>query len=122
MAGTNLKTTNYVVVVDFEEGMCLTDAYLLGWDNKYDWYTADIDACDIMTPKGNIKKCHYGILIEVDRWNTAYVGHEQKDCIDACDGANQEGYNCTVCKLEKDAEGEWILIPVYPVGEEEVDS
>jgi hypothetical protein len=105
--------TNYVIVVDYDENNpYLEDNYLLGWNNKYDWYDTDTCGYEIMTPKGNIKKCKYSLLIDIDRWVSVYVGTEVKDCIDYCKGGNEEGYNCTVCKLEKDSDGEWIVVPV----------
>ena len=106
-----LKKTNYVVVVDYEEGQTLSDCYLLGWNSKYDWYDCDTCGDEIMTQKGNVKKCKFGLLIEVSKWVSVYVGHEQKDCQDYSDGGNKEGYNCTVCRLEKDGD-DYRLIPV----------
>ena len=107
---SNLKKTNFVVCSDANEvkdGMYLEQICLLGWDNKYDWFATDIDACDILTTKGNIKKCKYGLLISITRTVAAYVGHEQTDCQSYCDDANKEGYDCCVCRLEQDATGDW---------------
>lgn len=112
---SDLKKTNFVVctnAAEIEDGMYLEQVYLLGWDNKYDWFADDIDACDIITPKGNIKKCKYGLLIDITRNVAAYVGNEQKDCQSYCDDANKEGYDCCVCRLEKDTEGEWRIYKV----------
>lgn len=110
----NSSKTNYVIVVDYDENNpYLEDNYLLGWSNKYDWYDCDTTGDEIMTPKGNIKKCKYSLLIDIDRWVSVYVGTEIKDCLDYCKGGNEEGYDCTVCKLEKDSDGEWIVVPVH---------
>jgi hypothetical protein len=109
----NLSKTNYVIVVDFDpSNNFLDDQYLLGWNNLYDWYDCDTVGIEIITPKGNIKKCKYSFLIDIDRWTSVYVGTEIKDCIDYCKGGNEEGYKCTLCKLEKNSDGEWIVVPV----------
>ena len=105
------KVTNFIVVVDYEEGQTLSDCWLLGWNNKYDWFDCDTCGDEILTPTGRVKKCEYGFLIEIDRWVGVYVGHEQKDCQQYSDSGNREGYNCTVCRLEKTGD-DWNLIPV----------
>lgn len=110
----NLETTNYVVcscASDVEDGMCLDEIWLLGWDNRHDWFTTDIDSCDIMTPKGNIKKCQYGFMIQTSRHESAYVGNTQANCQSYCDDANREGYDCCVCRLEK-VNDEWLVYKV----------
>ena len=107
---SNLKTTNFVVVVDYEEGQTLEDCCLLGWNNKYDWFDCDTYGDEIITPKGRIKKNEFG-LIDIDKWVSVYVGEEQKDCQDYSDDGNKEGYDCTVCRLEKNGD-DWNLIPV----------
>ena len=106
-----LKKTNYVVVVDYEEGQTLSDCYLLGWNHNYDWFDCDTCGDEIMTSKGNVKKCEYGFMIEVSKHVSVYVGNELKDCKDYSDDGNKEGYNCTVCRLEKNGD-DWNLIPV----------
>ena len=107
---TELKKTNYVIVVDYEEGQYLDEVYLLGWDCNTDWFNCDIDSRDIMTPKGNIKKNHNG-LIDVDSHSSAYVGETSKELFDYARSAKEEGYECTVCRLEKDEDSDWRLIP-----------
>ena len=111
MVKTKLETTNYVVVVDYKEGQTLSDCWLLGWNNKYDWFDCDTCGDEIITPTGRIKKCKYGLLIDIDRWVSVYVGNEISDCQSYCDDGNKEGYNCTICKLEKNGD-DWNLIPV----------
>ena len=107
------KFTNFVVVVDYNSNNnYLEDQYLLGWNNKYDWFDCDTLGDEIITPTGRIKKCEYGLLIPINRWVSVYVGHEQKDCQTYSDDGNKEGYNCTVCRLDKDLNGEWIVVPV----------
>ena len=107
-----LKKTNFVVVTcDFEDGQPLDELWLLGWDNNTDWFTTDIDAQDIMTKAGNVKKCQYGFMIQTSRHECAYVGHEQNDCQSHCDSAIREGYECAVCRLEK-KDGEWVVYKV----------
>ena len=106
------KVTNFVVVVDFDpNNNYLEDQYLLGWNNKYDWFDCDTCGDEILTPTGRVKKNEFG-LIEIDRWVSVYVGETQTDIQSHSDSGNKEGYNCTVCKLEKDSDGEWIVIPV----------
>ncbi len=104
------KVTNYVVVVDYEEGQTLSDCWLLGWSNKYDWFDCDTSGDEILTPTGKVKKNEWGI-IHVNSDVGVYVGTEIKDCQSYSDSGNKEGYDCTVCRLEK-TEDDWNLIPV----------
>ena len=107
----NDKKTNYVVVVDYVDGQTLENCCLLGWDNKYDWYSCDTYGDEILTPKGNVKK-NNGITIDIDRWVSVYVSETEDWCRDCSNDGNSEGYDCTVCKLEK-KNGDWLLIPIY---------
>lgn len=107
---SNLKTTNYVIVVDYEEGQTLEDCYLLGWNNKYDWFDCDTCGDEILTPKNNVKKNSFG-LINIDKYVSVYVGEVKEYCTDYSRDGNKEGYNCTVCRLEKNGD-DWNLIPV----------
>jgi hypothetical protein len=109
-----LSKTNYVIVVDFdEENNYLEDQYLLGWNSLYDWFDTDTVGDEIIETDGSIKQNEFG-LIEIDRWTMIYVSDEKglPDLQSHCKGGNDEDYNCTVCKLEKDSDGEWIVIPV----------
>ena len=106
----DMKKTNYVVVVDYEEGQTLSDCYLLGWSNRYDWFDCDTTGDEILTPTGRIKKNNWGI-IEVSHKVGVYVGETESECKGYSDDGNREGYNCTVCKLEKNGD-DWNLIPV----------
>ena len=106
-----LKKTNYVIVMDYSKESYLEEAYLLGWNNNEDWFDTGIDSRDIMTPAGDVKKNHWG-LIDVDSHSSAYVGETFEDCADYANDARKEGYECTVCRLEKDDEGNIRLIPV----------
>ena len=110
MVKTEKKVTNYVVVVDYEEGQTLSECWLLGWNNKYDWFDCDTCGDEIMTPTGKVKKNNWG-LIEIDRWVSVYVSETEKWCRECSDSGNKEGYDCTVCKLEKNGD-DWNLIPV----------
>lgn len=105
-----VKSTNYVVVVDYEQGQTLSDCYLLGWSNEQDWYDCNTLGSEIMTPTGAIKKNLRG-LIEVGPQVSVYVGETDYDCKDQAEGANNDGYNCTVCRLKKYG-NDWNLIPV----------
>ena len=107
-----MKTkTNYVVVVDYVEGQTLSGCRLLGWNNKYDWFDCDTYGEEIMTPTGRVKKNDFGLLIKIDRWISVYVGETESNCRSYSDDGNREGYDCTVCRLEK-MEDDWNLIPV----------
>lgn len=113
----DFKDTNYVVCScarAIQDGMYLEDIWLLGWNNRTDWFTGDIDACDIMTEDGDVKQCKFGLLIDVDEYESAYVGNTREDCQSYCDSANREGYDCCVCRIEKDENGDWL---VYKEGE-----
>ena len=110
MTKTEKKNTNYVVVVDYEEGQTLSECWLLGWNSKYDWFDTETGGDEIMTPTGKVKKNKFG-LIQVNTNVGVYVGEEQKDVQSYSDDGNREGYDCTVCKLEKNGD-DWNLIPV----------
>ncbi len=107
---TNLKKTNYVVVVDYEEGQTLEDCCLLGWNCKYDWFDCDTYGWEILTPTGRVKKNKWN-LIDINKDVAVYVGETVDGCKDYADSGNRESYNCTVCKVEKDGD-DWMLIPV----------
>jgi hypothetical protein len=104
------KVTNYVVVVDYVEGQTLSDCWLLGWNNKYDWFDCDTCGDEILTSTGRVKKNKYG-LIDIDRWVSVYVSDTEEWCRECSNDGNKEGYDCTVCRLEK-IEDDWNLIPV----------
>ena len=106
---SELKKTNYVVVVDYEEGQTLDTCCLLGWNNKYDWFDTDTYGFEILNNDDSIKERDY-CCIEIDKWVGVYVGETVEECKDYSDDADREGYNCTICRLEKVDEG-WNLIP-----------
>ena len=109
---TQTKPTNYVIVVDFDSrNNYLEDQYLLGWDSKSDWFDCDTYGDEIITPKGNIKK-NNGFCLSIDKWVGVYVSDKQSNVQEYSDSGNDEGYDCTVCKIEKDSDGEWIVVPV----------
>jgi hypothetical protein len=110
---TELKPTNYVIVVDYVDGQTLSDCWLLGWSNKEDWFNCDTYGFEILTKTGRVKKNKYGLLLEIDKWVSVYVSDEQKTLESYCDDGNGEGYDCTVCKLERE-DDDYKLIPVYP--------
>ena len=109
--GTTKKKDTYVVVVDYVEGQTLEDCFLLGWNSKYDWFDTDTCGWEILTPTGRIKKVDI-VTIEIDRWVGVYVSNNVNGCRDHSDSGNREGYDCTVCRLEK-KDDEWLLVPVY---------
>lgn len=100
----------YVVVLDFEEGTYLEAAFLLGWDNQIDWYT-EVYGSDIMTDDGKVKSVPNGYgTIEVSRLISAYVDTTADGLTDVVEGASLEGYDCTICRIETNADGELILV------------
>lgn len=106
------KKSLYLVVVDFDpNNTYLEDNYLLGWNSKYDWFDTDTCGYEILTPKGRIKK-YSTVTLDIDRWVGIYIGENKSYIKDYSDDGNKEGYNCTLCKLEKDSDGEWIVVPV----------
>lgn len=110
---SDLKNTNYVLVSNYEDEEYLSDCQLLGWNNKEDWFSNDTYGFEILTQTGRVKKNKYGLLLDIDRWVSVYVSDEQKTLESYCDDGNREGYDCVVCKLEKDVD-DYKLIPVYP--------
>lgn len=110
----NPKThpTNYIIVVDYDKNyQYLDDQSLLGWNNKYDWFDHDTCGFEILTKTGRIKRNKYG-LIDINRWVSVYVGEKQSDVQSYSDDGNKEGYDCTVCRIEKDSNGDLIVVPV----------
>ena len=105
------KATNFVVVVDYEEGRTLEDCYLLGWNNKYDWFDCDTCGWEIQNEDGSVKQNEWGLLIKINDSVAVYVGENESNCRSYSDDAIREGYDCTVCRLEK-TEDDWNLIPV----------
>lgn len=106
------KQVNYVIVVDFDPNYeYLDNQKLLGWDCKTDWFDCDTYGDEILTPKNRIKRTGY-CWIEVSKWVGVYVGRTVDDIKLYSDNGNKEGYNCTICKLEKNADNDWIVVPV----------
>ena len=105
-----MPKTNYIVVVDYEDGQKLSNCFLLGWNDKYDWYDTDTCGDKIMTSTGEIEENEFGI-IEVSNHVGVYCGETEHFCRCCSDGGNIDGYDCTVCRLEKD-NYDWNLIPV----------
>lgn len=118
---SDLHKTNYVIVVDYVEGQMLSDCMLLGWNNKYDWFDCDTYGFEILTKTGRVRKNKYGLLLDIDRWVSVYVtDNDSTSYRSYCDDGNNEGYDCTVCKLEKDG-NDYKLIPTYPTYDDEDD-
>lgn len=104
------EITNYVISTNAEEtedGMPLDHLWLLGWDSDEDWY-ADIDSQDIITADGDIKTNDRG-MIEISNTETVYAESTPDDLISTCELARKEGYDCCVCKLEKDTDGNIVV-------------
>jgi hypothetical protein len=106
-----LKKTNYVVVAYYDNEEYLDDCCLLGWNGREDWFDTDYYGYEITTPKNNIKKNDCG-LIWMNTHTSVYVGETYENCKDYCDMGNREDLECVVCKLEKDTDGKWKVIPV----------
>jgi hypothetical protein len=108
---SELRPTNFVIVVDFDPKNTYLDSQsLLGWDNDTDWFDHYTDGDEIITSKNNIKKNKWS-LIQIGSVGL-YVGEKQSNVQDYSDSGNREGYDCTVCKLEKDSNDEWRVVPV----------
>ena len=108
---TQTKPTNYVIVTDYtDRDNYLENQTLLGWDNDTDWFDHYTDGDEIITKTGRIKRnkwgqIHIGSVV-------LYVGETQSEVQEYSDSGNDEGYDCTVCKIEKNSDGEWIVVPV----------
>ena len=102
--------TNYVIVVDYEEGQTLDTCCLLGWNNREDWFSTDTYGFEILNDNGSVKQNDFG-LIEIDVRVSVYVGETEDDCRSYSDDGNREGYDCTVCKLVETPVG-YDIIPV----------
>ena len=93
-------------------GLSIQPSVTLGWNGLYDWYDCDTIGDDIINTDGSIKENDWGLL-EIARWVSIYVSEDDvADLKDRADGGNSEGYNCTVCKIEKDGDDNWIVVPV----------
>lgn len=103
--------TNYVIVVDYSpRDQYLENQTLLGWDNDTDWFDHSTYGDEIITSTGSIKRNEHGLIFIGNVG--VYVGESQSDVQSYSDDGNEEGYNCIVCKIEKDSEGNWIVVPV----------
>lgn len=109
---SNYKSTNYVIVTDFNPSDNYLDSQtLLGWDNDTDWYDHYTEGDLLITNTGRIKKNKWGQIFFGSI--CVYVSDTLDDDIkDTCKNGNREGYDCTLCKIEKDSEGYWIVVPV----------
>jgi hypothetical protein len=108
------RQTNYVIVVDFDQdNNYFEDQFLLGWNSMYDWYDTDTVGDELIYQDGSIKLNEFG-LIKVSWWVTVYASDESglPDLQDHCKDSIKENLNSTVCKLEKNSNGEWIVVPV----------
>ena len=105
-----LKKTNYVVVAYYDGEHYLDECCLLGWNGREDYYCTDFYGDDIITPKGNVKKNDRG-LIWTSTHTSVYVGETLEYCEDHAKWGNLEGLECRVCKIEKDSNGDLIVIP-----------
>lgn len=101
--------TIYAVACYYDESDYPEGTILLGWNNNYDWFDTDSYVDDILTPKGNLKKVHNG-LINVNRWTAVYVGEKVEDVQDYMEDANEEGIEAIVVKIEI-TDGELKVIP-----------
>lgn len=104
------NNTNYVIVVDYEEGQTLEDCYLLGWSSKYDWFDCDTCGDEILTPTGKVKKNEFGIL-QINRNVGVYIGEFIENIVDHYTSSLSEGIDSVICKLEN-KDNVWNLVPV----------
>lgn len=106
------RQTLYAIVVEpRDDNKYLEDQYLLGWDNESDWFDANIFGHNIIDNDGNIMDNQHG-LIEIDYYTFAYASDNIDDLKKCCESANEEGIDCVVCKIEKDNDGQYIIVPV----------
>ena len=107
----DLKKTNYVIVAQYDGEQFLDECVLLGWSCRDDWYSTDYMGYEITTPRNNIKKNNQG-TIWMSSMESVSVGETFEDCKETCELANREGYECRICKLEKDEFNNWLVLPV----------
>ncbi len=109
MAKTN--QTNYVIVIGFDSSNnYLEDQLLIGWNIRSDWYTK-VEGFDLLTPTGRLKKRN-GCCINTDSCISCYVDDDLNWMTKVCESSKREGYNCIVCRLEKNTDNEIIVVPV----------
>jgi hypothetical protein len=107
-----IMKTNFVIVVDYsEDNNYLDDNYILGWNNNYDYFDTETTGDSIIDTDGSIMDSEWG-LIHIDRWTAVYVSETADYWKDHCTDANNDGINCTICRIELDNEGQWIVVPV----------
>lgn len=106
-----LKKTNYVVVAYYDNEEYLEDCCLLGWDGREDYYCTSFYGSDIITSKNNIKKNDCGI-INTSAYCCVLASDTFEECKHDCDMGNREDLECVVCKLEKDSDDKWKVIPI----------
>lgn len=106
-----LKKTNYIIAVCYDDEEYLEECCLLGWSCREDYYCTDYYGDDIMTAAGNVKKNENG-LIWTSKHTSVYVGETYEDCKHYMELGNRDGLDCRICKLEKDLVGDIRVIPV----------
>lgn len=110
MAKTN--QTNYVLVIDFDPSYeYLEDQLMVGWDNDNDCYT-EVEGFDLLTPTGRLKKTDGVCCIRIDKWIGCYVDDDLNWMKKTCESSKDEGYDCIVCRIEKNTDKELIVVPV----------
>ena len=109
-----MTNTNHIIVVDFNsKNNYLEDQYLLGWNDNYNYWDTENTGDDIIEVDGNAIKQNSHGLIKTGRWPVIYASdNDISELTNIADNAKYEGYNCTVCKIDKDSEGLWIVVPV----------
>jgi hypothetical protein len=105
------NSTYFTIVVDFNPNdNYLEDQILLGWDNDTDWFDHHTTGDEILTSNNTIKNIECGVIHIGDIG--VYVSETQSYNQVHCELGNREGYDCTLCRLEKDSNEDWIVVPV----------
>lgn len=106
-----MEKTNFVIAMDYAGEQYLEELYLLGWDNRDDWYDTLVDAYDIIGDDDTVLPNDHGILF-VDNDTAAYVGETYEQLVEYRDDAIREGYDCTILEIKYNDVGVPVVFPV----------
>lgn len=106
-----MAKTNYAIAMDYAGEQYLEELYLLGWDNRDDWYDTLVDAYDIIGDDDTVLPNDHGLLF-VDKDTAAYVGETYEHLISYRDDAIREGYDCTIVEIKYNDAGIPVVFPV----------
>lgn len=106
-----MAKTNYVIAMDYAGEHYLEELYLLGWNNREDWYDTLVDSYDIIGDDDTVLPNNDGLLF-VDKDTAAYVGETYEQLVDYCNDAIKEGYDCTILEIKYNDAGVPVVFPV----------